>query len=141
MKISEETKYLVNEINDFSKSPLKNLYEVSVLIEIYLAKNKKEEFKKLIFSAKYVNGLKSVLGNKTINAGDFTEKIFNEFNVSLQNTIDLLKDMIENSEVKTSKHFTDKYFAMNQQSIVNTMELIDDLSKCKEFFNKFPEKI
>ena len=139
MKVSGKTEKLISDINSFSDKSIKNIYEISVLADIYISKNRKAEFMDLIFSAKYVRGLKSVLSNKTINADNFTEKMFNEFNTNLQKVMEQLKNITDDSEVPAKKIFSDKYFQMDQSSISNTMELIEDLSLCKEFFNRHPE--
>ncbi len=139
MKVSGKTEKLISDINSFSDKSIKNIYEISVLADIYISKNRKAEFMDLIFSAKYVRGLKSVLSNKTTNADNFTEKMFNEFNTNLQKVMEQLKKITDDSEVPAKKFFSDKYFQMDQNSISNTMELIEDLSLCKEFFNRHPE--
>ena len=105
MKFSEATNNLIDDINSESAIPVKNLYEFSVITEIAFSKDRISEFKDLIFTAKYVKGLKSVLSNRIVNADDFTEKIFDEFNSSLRKFIDLLKNILNDSDEKIFKHF------------------------------------
>lgn len=139
MKFSKETETLIEEINEYSSSPLRNRFEVTVLIESAVCMENKTSFKDLIFTAKYVNGLKSVLSNRIVTGDEFMEKMFDEFNKNLQKFINLLKTCTNSSDEKTAAHFEEKYFQLDQKSIVNSMELIEDLSKCKEFFNSNPK--
>lgn len=141
MKFSEETNNLIDDVNSGSVNPVKNLYEFSVIAETALAGNKLDEFKDLIFTAKYIKGLKSVLNNRIVNADDFTEKIFDEFNSSLRKFIGQLKNYLNDSDEMIFKHFTDRYFRMDHDCILSTLELIDDLSLCKEYLNRNPDRL
>ena len=132
---------LIGNINDQSKCPIKNFYEISLITGTSLSQGKQEEFKDLIFTGKYVSGLKKVLAGRTINNDKYIEKMFEEFNQNLQKVIDLMKNIIEDTGEPEKKFFNEKYFLMNHKSIVNTMELIEDLSLCKEYFNNNPNAI
>ncbi|HMQ68813.1 MAG TPA: hypothetical protein PKA90_09590 [Ignavibacteria bacterium] len=138
MGISENTKTLIEEINDKTQKPLKNIYEVSVIIENTGNENKAGLFKDLIFTAKYVKGLKKVLSGQVVNKDDFMERMFEEFNKNVLKFSEYLKDSVESSDEKTKTHFSRKYFELNHECLLNTMELIEDLSMCKEFFNANP---
>lgn len=141
MKISESSKKLIEKINDHSSRPLKNIYELTFLLESALKKEKLDEFKDLIFTAKYVNGLKNVLSDRIITGDEFMEKIFDEFNKNLRKFINILRSISVPSDSNTEKFFEDKYFRLDQDSVVNSMELIEDLTLCKEFFNRYPENM
>ena len=136
MKISDNTVKLLERINEQSRKPLKNTYEVSLLLESAISFSKATEFKDLIFTAKYINGLKNVLSNRIINGDDIMEKLFDEFNKNIQKFIELLKKMVTTSDEKSEEFFRVKYFNLDQQSMVNSMELIEDLTYIKEYFNK-----
>ena len=138
MKISNSSKELIEKINDHSHKPLKNIYEISVLLESAVNKPGSKEFKDLIFTAKYVNGLKNVLSDRIINEDKYMERIFDEFNKNLQKFIDILRSISTDADENTEMFFSEKYFKLDQNSILNSMELIDDLTACKEFFNRNP---
>ncbi|MDQ3020086.1 MAG: hypothetical protein M3R36_05900 [Bacteroidota bacterium] len=141
MNFKDEVKDLIFNINDYSERSVKNVYELSVLIDSAVFSGRNKEFKDLIFIAKYVSGLKSVLSNKSINGDKYIEKIFDEFNKSLQRFFELLKSAVSELDENVIKHFNSKYFCMNQESVFNGMELIEDLSLCKEYFNNNPDKL
>lgn len=140
MNNSFDSKKLIEDINENSSRLIKNYFELTVLSEIAFNNDRSDEFDKLIFKAKYVKGLKSVLANRTVTGDDYMEKIFVEFNQSVRNVIELLKELTENSDEKVKMFFNEKYFKLTQESMVNVMELIEDLSLCKEYFNRFPKK-
>lgn len=137
MKVSQQTINLIENINKFSAKQIKNYNEVSLIIESAVQSNNSAAFNDLIFKAKYVKGLKSVLSNRIVIGDDFMEKIFKEFNSNLQQFSELVKTTSVDEE--TNKHFSDKYFELNQECVVNLMDLAEDLATCKEFFNVNPE--
>ncbi len=141
MKISESTKELIEKINENANVPLKNIFELSFLIESAFKNDKLIIFKELIFTAKYLNGLMNVLSGRIVTGDDYMEKIFDEFNLNLQKLTGILKTISFPSDTQTEKFFEDRYFQLDQNSIVNLMELIDDLTACKEFFNRNPESL
>lgn len=141
MEISDETRNLLKIINDFSSKKIKNTFEISALIEAGTLPYGKKKFEELIFTSKYVNGLKSVLSNRSITGDQYIENMFNEFNVNLQKVIGMLKEVITGFDKNISAQFENKYFLLDQESIINTMELIEDLSLCKEFFNVNPDSL
>lgn len=141
MEISDETRNLLKIINDFSSKKIKNTFEISALIEAGTLPDGKKKFEELIFTSKYVNGLKSVLSNRSITGDQYIENMFNEFNVNLQKVIGMLKEVITGFDKNISAQFENKYFLLDQESIINSMELIEDLSLCKEFFNVNPDSL
>lgn len=140
MTDSFDSKKFIEDINENSSRLIKNYFELSVLSETAFNNGKNEVFDKLIFKAKYVNGLRTVLSNRIISGDEYMEKIFDEFNQSIQSLIGHLKDLTENSDENVKKFFNEKYFNMTHESMVNTMDLIEDLSLCKEYLNRFPMK-
>ena len=112
-----------------------------MILENTFKEKKIESFKDLIFIAKYIKGLKSVLSNQIVNKDDFMERMFEEFNKNVQKFSGNLKNIIDCSDDKVKLHFTNKYFELKQESLVNTMELAEDLSSFKEFLNAYPESI
>ena len=141
MKISNSTGELLEKINEHSRKPLKNTYEVSALMESAFNLSKASEFKDLIFTAKYINGLKNVLSNRIINGNDIMEKIFDEFNKNIQKFIELLNRMVIPLDEKTEEFFNVKYFKLDQESLANSLLLIEDLTSCKEYFNNNPKDL
>jgi hypothetical protein len=137
MKVSDEAENLIFSINESSDKAIKNIYEVSVLIEIAIS-GKKKEFEYLIFNAKYIKGLSSVLSNRNITGDKYIEKMYDEFNNKLQEFFESLKSIVSSWDKSAIVNFNNKYFQMNQESILNVISLIEDLSLCKEYLNRNP---
>jgi len=138
MKISEKTSGIISDINDISRSFIKNNYEVSALIEISFKADKQEIFRGLIFTSKYVTGLKNVLTSDKLSGEEYIDKTYGDFNSNLQKIFDLLKLMLKDEEKEVIDFFENKYFVMSHDSISNIIELAKDLSICKEYMNKTP---
>lgn len=133
---SAKTERLIEEIVSYSDKPITHVYEITSLIETVLLYGKEKEFKDLIFTGKYVNGLKSVVSGRIVNKDDYMEKMFKEFNMNLQKVVDILKSIIAVSDDKIRSFFNENYFLLNQQSMLNLMGLVEDLSVCKKYFNE-----
>lgn len=140
MNLSDITE-LIENINNDTGQKLRYQYEISLLINTSLNNSLHEEFKELLFSAKYVKGLKKVLADRTINRDKYMENMFEEFNLNLQKVIEMMKLIVEKADNVDRKNFNDKYFSLDHQSIVNSLELIEDLSICKQYFNNHPDAI
>ncbi len=140
MIISVDTEKLIEEINDFSDRPMMNIFEVSVIIESSFVSDKKL-FMDLIFYAKYVKGLKNVLSGRSINRDDYMEKLFEEFNKTLERFISLLRELVLRSGDSHIKFFEEKYFRLTQENMINVMGLVDDLTLVKEYLNSKPNGI
>ncbi len=134
---SSDSSKLVQEIRSPSGKSINHLYEISNLIDTVKLNGKEKDFNDLIFTGKYVNGLKMVLSERiVVNKDDYMEKIFKEFNMNLQKVVNILKDIISFSDNDTRAFFDEKYFQLNQQSMVNTLSLVEDLAICKEYLNE-----
>ncbi len=137
MEISGEAKEILDKLNDNLPEFLKNNFEISVIIEAALRKKSNQNFNDLIFKAKYINGLKSILSNRIVTGDDFMGKIFSEFNKNLREFSALLEKISASvKDENTEDHFKRKFFELDQESIVNIMSLIEDLTLIKEHLNK-----
>jgi hypothetical protein len=152
MNISSETQNLISELNKFSNSKLKNISELTLLIESSAASEKGKLFEEIIFSAKYLNGLEKILqgnivsgiapnaalnGNKNKPlSNDARDKIKGEYKGSLKKLIVDLKELIGDFEEPEKTGFTEKFLSMNRESMLNLSRLIYDLAWVKTFKNK-----
>ncbi len=138
MEISVQTKELVEKINFFSDKFIKNNFEVSYLIQSASNSGKPDLFNSLIFKAKYVRGLKSILSTGNITGDKYIEKIYSEFQLNLEEFIEQLRSIVVLLPDNISVHFSEKYLLLDHNSIGNIMDLIEDLSLCKEYYNAVP---
>lgn len=129
---------ILDEINNQSPGFLKNYDDIRVLIEMSGDNSSEVKFNELMFNAKYIKGLRTVLSKITINGDVYQEKIFNEFTKNLENFSLQVKSLLNNSGDLLSQ-FEKKYFDLEHECMANLMSLIDDLSLCKEFYNRSDE--
>ena len=130
MTFSEKTNDLILEIN--SKGKLKNIFELSFLIEETYSKGNEKAFQDIIFAARYVYGLFSVI-KANFNTDLVNDSIKDEYSgalISLKNGIKAVTDMTD-----MKNHFESKFYGLSQDCIMNFMVLVEDLSICKNYFN------
>jgi len=113
MNISANTKDIIDKINESSDRFIKNNYEISILIEISFFSDKLKDFRNLIFTSKYVNGLTKVLSSTEITGKEFIERTYEDFNLNLQKVFNILKQMLENEESNSVSFFENKYYKMD----------------------------
>jgi len=148
MKISQKTNDLLLSLNDFSGSKIKNINDLSLLIEIAESGKLEKEFYDIQFTAKYLNGLGKILhsnmplpenkdpeGSNSDLAAEAKEKITDEFRKNMQKLINDLKKFIKNADEMSRNEFTGKYMALSRESMSNLTTLIYDLSWLKKFNN------
>ncbi len=153
MKISQKTNDLLLRLNDFSGSKIKNINDLSFLIEIAESGKLEKEFYDIQFTAKYLNGLGKILhsnmplpvnkdsdGNSNSDiASEAKEKITDEFRKNMQKLINDLKKFIENADEMSRNEFSSKYMTLSRESMSNLTTLIYDLSWLKKFNNRNQE--
>lgn len=149
MKISEKTQDVMLELNEFSGSKIKNINEVSSLIEITDALKQDKLFYDIQFAAKYLNGLGKILQStvaistdKNSNGNGTTpenieakEKIKDEFKKNMKKITDDLKKLLEHADESFRTGFEEKYLSLSRTSLHNLTTLIYDLSWLKKYNN------
>jgi hypothetical protein len=135
MNISDDTTKLLLDINDFSDDFIKHNYEISILVEAAFTAGDKDEFEKVIFTGKYLNGLKTIMSRNVSSDKSARERIENEFKVNTGKLIKYLKDIVENTDEETKKYFRENYFSLTGNSLDNVLSLAGDLSLIKKYFN------
>ena len=148
MKISKATTYLINDLNQFSNSKLKNIEDISLIIETSSLTQQQKLLNEILFTAKYLNGLGKILqknlplnSNKNGSLGsddiDRTKiKITKEFEENIQNLISKLRFLFKNIKIEDKEKFENKYFSLTRSSMINLTILIYDLAWLKTYRNK-----
>ncbi len=127
---SEETNNTVLEISDFSNGKLKNIFELSALIEN--SKRKEKLFGDIIFRAKYLYGIVNVLSDAA-NSDIVNDSLKSEFSSALLELKDLLSSYV--SDIPEKEMFDKKFFGMSQECMNDFIGFVIDLSYTKEYFN------
>lgn len=90
----------------------------------------------IMFTAKYVTGLKKIASYGSYTEDEYVKKIFSEFNTNVQKFITMLDDLLDESEEPKARELRNLYLKMDQESLARSLVLAEDLSLCKEYFNR-----
>ncbi|MFW9951195.1 MAG: hypothetical protein ACFFKA_13835 [Candidatus Thorarchaeota archaeon] len=131
MIISRETTDLLNNIDIHSISGIKNKVDVSLIIELKFNSDR-QYFDDIIFDAKYIKGLTTILMDK--ERTEVNAKLSEEYKKSI---IEFRAKLIELAEkvLDTELKFIKDYFGTDIDSLNNLIDLIGDLAECKKYFN------
>jgi len=132
MEISEDTKNVVNTLNQFIDNKLRKKNDLEVVMEIAVSKNMIEEFSQAIFNAKAFWNLSKTL-NKVDPDDDDSQNFKREFERYLEMYKQNLKDIIKSVEDdETNERFNETYFEMNRGCVLNLIDLAHDLGRFKD---------
>ncbi|MFC2092926.1 hypothetical protein ACFLSV_03400 [Bacteroidota bacterium] len=134
MLLSEATNELIFDLKEYSTDNIKNVEDLSRIIDLTYSNNNEKEFKEIIFQSKYLKGLKNVLG-KNIDDENTIVKLTDEFKSNLEKLSSKISSIIEQTDKELAHTFKNKYFNFTQECMANYMSLIDDFSICKNYFN------
>jgi hypothetical protein len=134
MLLSKETNELIINLKEYSSDNIKNVEDLSWIIELTYSNNNEKEFLEIIFQGKYLKGLKNVLG-KNIDDENTIVKLTDEFKSNLEKLSSKISTIIERADKELTHSFKNKYFNLTQECMTNYMTLIDDFSICKNYFN------
>lgn len=150
MKISQQTLDIIVHINEFANNKLKNINDVSLLLESSNNNdNGKQLFKDFIFTAKYLNGLGKIMMNN-MSGNSMTQvkeeekaviessadKVREEYKKNLEKFISQINFLISGINEIEKKSFSERYLNMTRTSLVNLTSLIYDLSWVKKYYNE-----
>jgi hypothetical protein len=150
MNISSKTKNLINELSVFAGGKLKNIPELSLLIEITERSKKDKLFYDIQFTAKYLNGLGKILqsnvslasqkkpgsnGEPPQTAEEARKKVMAEYKTNMLKFTGYMKDILLNADADDRAMMEDKFLTLSRTALVNLTTLIYDLSWLKKFYN------
>jgi hypothetical protein len=132
--ISKKTEELISEIEKFSESKLKCMNDIGILIELSEINKSSILFSDVMFTAKFICGLKSVLLKKT-NTAEVKKNLLKEYRTNLDIIIKKIKSILETSDEGIKDMFEKKYFGNDEISLHNLIDIIDELGICKNYYN------
>jgi len=135
MIISEKTKEFIQLLQEFKQDSINFLHELNIIIEIANSPGNSKDFDDLIFTAKYLKGLKNIL--KTGNAGEESqEKITGELTLNVEKLKNGINEILKKSGISTEESFAfNKFFGLDYEHLNNLFLFSDDLAICKEYYN------
>ncbi|MBX7041850.1 MAG: hypothetical protein K1X85_03015 [Ignavibacteria bacterium] len=116
-----------------------NPAHVCFLFTASAAAGKLKHLADIMFTAKYVTGLKRIASYGSYTEDEYVKKIFSEFNTNVQKFITMLDDLLDESEEPEARELRTLYLKMDQESLARSLVLAEDLSLCKEYFNRIED--
>jgi hypothetical protein len=131
---SDKTQDLLKNIQKFSPKKLKMLDDIGILYNQTEIDKASLLFSELIFIAKSICGLKSVLLNRP-QTEESKKNLIKEYQANMNLVSKKIMSILEHAGFDTKISFKEKYFGTDEKSLHNFIELIDDLGVCKDYFN------
>ena len=126
----------LDDVEKFSGKSLNKKDDLADIIEAYKSSNKFENFEKLSFSGKYVNGLFKVLRNSPgIPEVENIDQIKKDLSENIGKVISQLKEITFNMNESNKKLFERNYFELSQATMQNLQQLVEDLDSTKKYLN------
>jgi hypothetical protein len=130
-------KNLAEEINAFSGYKLKRKDDLKTLLDITFKNDKPELLEDISFTAKYIMGLQRVIKKGSMNPEiSNLEQIKLDYTNNIQKSVELLKEIVNLSDIKVKNHFEEIYFQLSHSRLSSLTELLEDLEWTKMYFNQ-----
>ncbi len=133
---TQEPNELATEIQKFMGRKFHYPAHIVFLLELAKQKGSDEKLDELMFTAKYVTGLKKIVSSGSYTEDKYLEKIFKEFNINVQKMLNALDEYLEDSSNSMGREVKSNYLKMDHESLARSLELAEDLSLCKEYYNR-----
>jgi len=131
MKLSDDTLKFIEILDTNSNSPLKNLEDLGVIIEVSATYNDGHIFfNQLVFNASIIFKLSEKLKSSSPSQ-EGIELIQKEFEKILKDFKNNMRNLTEYLEDELSAQFENKYLQLSKDSVINIINLSNDLALVK----------
>lgn len=131
MKISDDTKSVVQFLNDYAKGGLRKLNDIEIIFELTATYDGADELNRLVFAGKSVWNISSKL-RKVIPGSDGIELLQKEMLRNVEEMIKWLSMIMEFGDDESKKRFDNIYFAQTSGALKNIIDLSHDLAVFKD---------
>ena len=115
--------------------------DLKIIFEAFNRDNKIEDFEKLTFTGKYVNGLFRVLRNSDkIPEVESVDHIKKDLSENMEKVISQLREITFKMNEDDRKKIEDAYLQLSQNSLQNLQLLVEDLDYIKKYLNHLKRK-
>lgn len=139
MKISEDTKQVIDFLEEINEAELPKKHDMSVILEIGAQTGKASLVNDVIFSGSSVWKMYNKL-NSSDPTDEKTEKIKIEMKRSFSEIQEHLSELMSLYEYSGDIPLNDNYFEKDQESIMNIIELSSSLFLLKEVQNQMKSR-
>jgi len=139
MKISDDTKNIVNFLNHTLNGNLQKTADLEVILEIGATYGLIDEFNQILFLATSLHNINQTLQRH--HSEDFSniEKLQKEKIKTFLELQELLKSFIENEDEIITSRFNKVYFGNTQGNFVNISDLAHDLAALNDIIKHFKQ--
>ena len=129
-------KNLLDKVEKTTGNILKRKTDLKTIVDECLKNNLEEDFEELVFTGKYIEGLKRVLKK----GGDFQEienldYVKKDLGENMEKVIEQLRGILLNAPAETKTHFEEVYLTLSASAFQNLNELLSDLEQVKKYLN------
>ena len=129
-------KNLLDEVEKTTGIILKRRTDLQTILDECLKNNLEEDFEELVFTGKYIEGLKRVLKK----GGDFQEienldYVKKDLGENMKKVIEQVRGILLNASVDTKSHFEETYLTLSAAAFQNLNELIAEIEQVKKYLN------
>jgi hypothetical protein len=127
---------LLDRVEQTASIILKRRQDLQIILDECLKNNLEEDFEELVFTGKYIEGLKRVLKK----GGDFQEienldYVKKDLGENMEKVIEQVRGILLNASVDTKSRFEESYLTLSAAAFQNLNELIADLEQVKKYLN------
>ncbi len=134
-------KNLLDEVEKFNGKSLNRKQDLSIIIDVYNQTGKIEDFEKLSFTGKYLNGLFRVIKSSVkIPEVQSIEHVKKDLSENMEKVISQLREITFKMNDVDKKKIEYNYLELSQHSLQNLQQLVEDLDNIKKYLNHLKRK-
>jgi hypothetical protein len=132
MEIREDTMLFVNAVKSFSGGKMTKTDHVAQLIQLSNESGKEQVFDDLIFHAKFLSKLFTVM-KRTEPGSEAFPKLQSEFKEAIEKVGTLIRTLVKEAPEGIKQDFISQYFEMSHQCLNNLIQFSYDLGWVKNW--------
>ena len=129
-------KNLLDAVEKTTGIILKRRTDLQTILDECIKNNLEKDFEDLVFTGKYIEGLKRVLKK----GGDFQEienldYVKKDLGENMEKVIEQVRGILLNAQDKTKTYFEETYLTLSASAFQNLNELIAEIEQVKKYLN------
>ncbi len=132
---------LFDEVENFTGKLFNRKDDLKIILETFNLDDKIEDFEKLAFTGKYINGLFRVLKSSVkIPEVESVDQIKKDLSENVEKMIFHLREISFKMNEENRKKIDANYLQLSQYSLQNLQQLVEDLDNIKKYLNHLKRK-
>ena len=132
---------LFDEVENFTGKLFNRKDDLKIILETFNLDDKIEDFEKLAFTGKYINGLFRVLKSSVkIPEVESVDQIKKDLSENVEKMIFHLREISFKMNEENRKKIDANYLQFSQYSLQNLQQLVEDLDNIKKYLNHLKRK-